>query len=71
MYYNLISYFVTEEKSKFFGLIKTTGIVENDALQEIDSNGVVTRYLDLQGNEIKLPEVYESYVKTVDYKPTF
>lgn len=53
MYYNLIEF--------TFGLYQ-------QALQEIDENGIVTRYLNLDLSELELPLVTESKVIEENYK---
>jgi len=52
MYYNLIEF--------TFGLYQ-------QALQEIDENGIVTRYLNLDLTELELPLVTESKVIEENY----
>lgn len=42
--------------------VRFTVGLDCEAYQDIDIRGVCTRYLDLDGNELVLPEVTESHV---------
>lgn len=47
---------------RYIKIVFTKGLDE-EAYQEVDSRGNVVRFIDLDGDELKVPEVYECAVK--------
>ena len=52
----------------YYNLIEFTLGLNQQALQEIDENGIVTRYLNLDMTELELPLITESKVIEENYK---
>lgn len=55
----------------YYNKIEFTFGLNQIALQEIDENGICTRYLNLDGTEIEVPLITESKVIEENYQPTF